>query len=86
MSPLLGEIRLQSDAELARDSRTACTWQSFVENQDAMRNAFAAAMVKMSILGHNKEDLIDCSEVIPGQSVDLFLRLIINLMPIALRC
>ena len=29
-SPLRGEIRLQSDAELARDSRTACEWQSFV--------------------------------------------------------
>lgn len=66
MSPLPGEIRLQSDADIARDPRTACTWQSFVENQDAMRSAFAAAMVKMSILGHNKEDLIDCSEVIPN--------------------
>lgn len=29
-SPLGGEIRLQSDADLARDSRTACEWQSFV--------------------------------------------------------
>ena len=29
-SPLAGELRLQSDAELARDSRTACEWQSFV--------------------------------------------------------
>ena len=29
-SPLHGEIRLQSDSELARDSRTACEWQSFV--------------------------------------------------------
>ena len=29
-SPLRGEIRLQSDSELARDSRTACEWQSFV--------------------------------------------------------
>ena len=28
-SPLKGEIRLQSDSELARDSRTACEWQSF---------------------------------------------------------
>lgn len=30
MSPLRGEIRLQSDFLLARDSRTACEWQSFV--------------------------------------------------------
>ena len=29
-SPLHGEIRLQSDHTLARDSRTACEWQSFV--------------------------------------------------------
>ena len=29
-SPLRGEMRLQSDSELARDSRTACEWQSFV--------------------------------------------------------
>ena len=29
-SPLQGELRLQSDSELARDSRTACEWQSFV--------------------------------------------------------
>ncbi|KAH9931128.1 manganase peroxidase [Epithele typhae] len=30
MSPLAGELRLQSDSELARDSRTACEWQSFM--------------------------------------------------------
>ena len=29
-SPLAGELRLQSDNDLARDSRTACAWQSFV--------------------------------------------------------
>lgn len=29
-SPIAGEMRLQSDHDLARDSRTACTWQSFV--------------------------------------------------------
>ena len=29
-SPLRGELRLQSDSELARDSRTACEWKSFV--------------------------------------------------------
>ncbi|EJD00160.1 fungal versatile peroxidase from pleurotus Eryngii [Fomitiporia mediterranea MF3/22] len=64
-SPLLGEIRLQSDADLARDSRTACEWQSFVLDQDKMRSAFAAAMLKLSTVGHNLNDLVDCSEVIP---------------------
>ncbi|KAI0072718.1 manganese peroxidase 1 precursor [Panus rudis PR-1116 ss-1] len=64
-SPLRGEIRLQSDSELARDSRTACLWQANVNNQQAMANNFKAAMLKLSILGHNANDLIDCSEVIP---------------------
>ena len=30
LSPYPGELRLQSDALLARDPRTACEWQSFV--------------------------------------------------------
>ena len=68
-SPLLGEIRLQSDNDLARDSRTACEWQSFVLDQDKMRKNFAAAMLKMSILGHSQSDLVDCSEVIPSKFV-----------------
>jgi manganese peroxidase len=29
-SPLAGEIRLQSDNDLARDQRTACLWQANV--------------------------------------------------------
>ncbi|KAJ7577384.1 manganese peroxidase 1 precursor [Mycena floridula] len=63
-SPLPGEMRLQSDFAIARDSRTACEWQSFVNNQAKIQSAFKAAMLKMSILGHNEQDLIDCSEVI----------------------
>ncbi|KAI0081249.1 melanin-decolorizing enzyme [Panus rudis PR-1116 ss-1] len=64
-SPLAGELRLQSDSELARDSRTACEWQSMVNNQEKMANAFKAAMLKLSVLGHNINDMVDCSEVIP---------------------
>ncbi|KAF7359632.1 Peroxidase [Mycena venus] len=64
-SPLAGEMRLQSDGLLARDSRTACTWQSFVVDQTGMQNQFKAAMAKMAILGQNKANLIDCSDVIP---------------------
>lgn len=67
-SPLAGELRLQSDSELARDSRTSCAWQSFVLDQDKMRTEFAAAMLKLSIVGHSIGDLVDCSEVIPGNS------------------
>ncbi|KAJ3553707.1 hypothetical protein NM688_g3469 [Phlebia brevispora] len=63
-SPLAGEIRLQSDSELARDSRTACEWQSFVNNQAKIQSAFQAAFRKMTILGHSESSLIECSEVI----------------------
>ncbi|TFY83704.1 hypothetical protein EWM64_g310 [Hericium alpestre] len=65
-SPLRGEIRLQSDSELARDSRTACLWQGFVNEQAKMQSAFKAAMAKMAVLGHNVDDMVDCSEVIPS--------------------
>ncbi|THU92899.1 manganese peroxidase 3 [Dendrothele bispora CBS 962.96] len=65
MSPLRGEIRLQSDAELARDPRTACEWQSFINNHAKMQSEFKAAMLKLSLVGQDKRRLIDCSEVIP---------------------
>ncbi|TCD68400.1 Versatile peroxidase vpl1 [Steccherinum ochraceum] len=64
-SPLRGEIRLQSDSELARDSRTACEWQSFVNNQAKLQNSFKAAMAKLAILGHSANTLVDCSDIIP---------------------
>ncbi|KAJ7182873.1 manganese peroxidase 3 [Mycena crocata] len=67
-SPLAGEIRLTSDAQassLARDSRTACAWQSLVDDQTKLQNEFRAAMAKMAIIGHSRADMIDCSDVIP---------------------
>ncbi|KAJ7486980.1 putative versatile peroxidase [Mycena latifolia] len=64
-SPLAGELRLQSDAALARDSRTACAWQSFAANQAKMQKEFAAAMAKMAVIGHNTAKMVDCSDVIP---------------------
>ncbi|KAI0649957.1 manganese peroxidase 1 [Trametes meyenii] len=65
-SPLAGEFRLTSDAELARDSRTACEWQSFVSAyKSLMVNKFEAAMAKMAVLGQDVNTLIDCSDVIP---------------------
>ncbi|KAL0581814.1 fungal class II heme-containing peroxidase [Marasmius crinis-equi] len=64
-SPLKGEIRLQSDQALARDSRTACHWQSFVGNQAQMQSEFQAAMIKLSTLGQDRSKLVDCSDVIP---------------------
>lgn len=64
-SPLEGEIRLLSDSNLARDSRTACEWQSFVNNQDKVKSAFAAAFAKMTTLGNDVSQMVDCSEVLP---------------------
>ncbi|KAJ7097411.1 versatile peroxidase VPL1 [Mycena epipterygia] len=65
-SALEGELRLQSDHLMARDSATNCIWQSFAGNQAGVQSAFASAFNKMSIIGHNPADLIDCSDVIPG--------------------
>ncbi|KAI0069868.1 manganese peroxidase 1 [Panus rudis PR-1116 ss-1] len=65
LSPLAGEFRLQSDFEIARDARTACEWQSFITDHNAMVTKFEKAMAKLAVLGHNPRDLVDCSEVIP---------------------
>ncbi|TDL26244.1 manganese peroxidase 3 [Rickenella mellea] len=64
-SPLVGEMRLQSDFALARDSRTACTWQSFVTDHALMNQRFSDAMDKLAVLGQNTQGFLDCSEVIP---------------------
>ncbi|KAI9068385.1 class II peroxidase [Trametes sanguinea] len=64
-SPVMGEMRLQSDSELARDSRTACEWQSMVNNQAKMMSVFKAAMLKLSVIGQDVSQMVDCSEVIP---------------------
>ncbi|KAF5335227.1 hypothetical protein D9758_014766 [Tetrapyrgos nigripes] len=65
MSALHGEMRLQSDHLLARDSATNCEWQSFAGNQAKLQTAFKAAMHKLALVGQNVNDMIDCSEVIP---------------------
>ncbi|KIJ36138.1 class II peroxidase [Sphaerobolus stellatus SS14] len=61
-----GELRLQSDFALAQDPRTACVWQSFINDQELMQNAFIEAVDKMSRIGlAHPENLIDCSVVVP---------------------
>ncbi|ETW76658.1 manganese peroxidase [Heterobasidion irregulare TC 32-1] len=64
-SPLAGELRLQSDSELARDSRTACLWQANVNQLEHMTTAFKAAMAKLAVLGQDPSQMVDCSELIP---------------------
>ncbi|EDR01358.1 manganese peroxidase [Laccaria bicolor S238N-H82] len=59
------EMRLQSDSAIARDHRTACSWQSMINNQARMMTQFKAAMAKLQVLGQDTSKLIDCSDVIP---------------------
>ena len=64
-SPLRGEMRLQSDHLLARDSRTACEWQSFTNDQEKFEETFPDVFNRLAVLGVDTSTLIDCSEVIP---------------------
>ncbi|RPD53187.1 manganese peroxidase isozyme precursor [Lentinus tigrinus ALCF2SS1-6] len=64
-SPLAGEIRILSDFEIARDSRTACEWQSFITDHTSMVRKFEKVMAKLAVLGQQTKRLVDCSEVIP---------------------
>ncbi|KAJ7642261.1 manganese peroxidase 2 [Roridomyces roridus] len=65
-TPIKGELRLQSDFELARDPVTACLWQANVNNQALMAFAFQQSFFKMQSLGQNVAKMTDCSEVIPA--------------------
>ncbi|PPQ68182.1 hypothetical protein CVT24_005069 [Panaeolus cyanescens] len=69
LSPIFGEMRLQSDFALARDDRTACFWQDMVNNQEHMMSAFATVMAKLQVLGQDTTQLIDCSDVVPVPQV-----------------
>lgn len=61
----VGELRLASDFSFARDPRTACHWQGFINQQAKMASEFKAAMAKLSVLGQDKAHLIDCTEALP---------------------
>jgi len=58
-------IRINSDTALARDPRTNETWQSFINDQTKMANAFRDAMAKLAVTGQNTSNMTDCSAVIP---------------------
>ncbi|KAJ8520008.1 hypothetical protein ONZ45_g3114 [Pleurotus djamor] len=64
MSPIRGEIRLQSDHNLARDSITACEWQSMVDNQEKIQELFPPTILKLSQVGQDPSKMIDCSDVL----------------------
>jgi len=61
----VGELRLQSDFAIARDSRTACTWQGFIDQQQKMASAFQSAMAKLAVVGQDTSNFVDCTEVVP---------------------
>ncbi|OCH89545.1 heme peroxidase [Obba rivulosa] len=63
-SPIMGELHLQSDSELPRDNRTACEWQSFVNNLERMQTLFPAAMATMAVIGQDTSQMVDCSDVV----------------------
>ncbi|TFK35411.1 manganese peroxidase 1 [Crucibulum laeve] len=65
LSPLRGEMRLQSDFELSQDPRTACLWQAMVNDQTRMQTQFKAAMAKLQVLGQDVKRMVDCSDVVP---------------------
>ena len=65
LSPLRGEMRLTSDFLIARDSRTACEWQSFTNDQEKFQETFPDVFGRLGLLGVDQTNLIDCSEVIP---------------------
>uniref|UniRef100_A0A8H8CF79 Peroxidase n=1 Tax=Psilocybe cubensis TaxID=181762 RepID=A0A8H8CF79_PSICU len=65
LSPLAGEMRLQSDFLISQDPRTACFWQAMINNQQLMMAEFKAAMAKLQVLGQNTAKLIDCSDIVP---------------------
>ena len=87
--PESGEMRLQSDFVISRDSvsavtppllemslirpfkRTACEWQSLIDNQNEMVVKFKTAMAKLAVIGHDKKGLVDCSDVVPAAKVPL---------------
>ncbi|KAF4611824.1 hypothetical protein D9613_004027 [Agrocybe pediades] len=65
LSPLAGEMRLQSDFVISQDPRTACFWQAMINNQQFMMSEFKNAMAKLQVLGQDTNKLIDCSDVVP---------------------
>ncbi|TFY80438.1 hypothetical protein EWM64_g3577 [Hericium alpestre] len=68
-SPLESQFRVASDAAIAHDPRTACTWQSLIDNQERMTHAFREAMHKLALNGQHAAALVDCSEVIPESAL-----------------
>ncbi|KAJ3001151.1 hypothetical protein NUW54_g6614 [Trametes sanguinea] len=55
----------KSDFAISRDNRSACEWQSFVNNQEKAQAMFQFVFHDLSILGQDINSLVDCTEVVP---------------------
>ncbi|KAJ7495259.1 heme peroxidase [Mycena latifolia] len=65
-----GTYRLNSDVNFAGNASTSTDFNRFVGRGDLWLPAYAAAHLKMSLLGQDVTDLTDCSEILP-ESISL---------------
>lgn len=59
---------LQADKNIAQNPLTALPFSTFALSKGAWDVAFVAAMTKMSMLGVDRNGLIDCTSALPGGS------------------
>lgn len=62
-------VTLPSDKNLADHPVTGLAMKGFAVSQGAWSAAFVPAMAKLSMLGVEDEDLVDCTSALPGGSV-----------------
>ncbi|KAJ7635540.1 heme peroxidase [Mycena polygramma] len=62
---LPGTLKLDSDANFATDPTTSADFGRFIGKQTQWITEYAAAHEKMSLLGFDVTDLMDCSEILP---------------------
>ncbi|OAG01794.1 peroxidase 40 precursor [Paraphaeosphaeria sporulosa] len=61
-------VTLPSDKSLANHPVTGILMRGFAASQGAWSAAFVPAMAKMSMLGVDKDGLVDCTSALPGGS------------------
>lgn len=63
-APLVNGSHSSVSVDTSKASRTIVS-HYVLDNQDKLKSAFSDAMVKLSLVGQNVTELVDCSEVIP---------------------
>jgi hypothetical protein len=53
-----------ADVFMAHAEETADEWRAVGETQRSFMDAFIPAMEKMSLMGSDKDDMVDCSDVV----------------------